>query len=318
MSALAVAPVSTPAATAPPAAAPPKNGAEAPPASTAPPGEKAEPEPDEPEEYEIDGKKVLLNRTQRKTLLQKSGAADKRLQEATESQKKAAALVAEFERDPEAAMRKAGKDPDAILAALLERKAKQALLTPEQLALAKAQEERDQAKAEAKKLADEKKAAADAELDQHNQEALETQLISAADKFGLDGTPETLEALCDIAIELLDYGLNPSAEQIAEEYLRREQELIEQRERKMLPKLKGPRLVAYLKANIGALVKLPPAELLEVLGPDGVKAFQTATLTRLPSSAATPKPATVPAPPRQRDGQGRYTTEAEFVKKYPR
>lgn len=283
------------------------------PAETAPVTKAAEPEPSE--EYEIDGKKVSLTKTQARTYIQKSFAVDKRMQTVAEKEKAANALVAEFERDPEAAMRKAGKDPEKILQALLERKAKQATMTPEQLERAKLEEERDALKADKEKREKAEKAKADSELDQHNEKALETQLIEAADAHGLDGTPETLEELCDIALELLELGLNPSAAQVAQEFIRRDGEYLELREKKVVPRLKGPKLNAYLKANVGALLKLPAAELLEVLGPEGVKAIQEATLTKLPGPGARVAPKGAPIVPPPRNGAGRFISEAQFDKK---
>ncbi len=291
-------------------------------AATAPTGEaapvvaKVEAEPSF--ELEIDGKKTSLTYTQARTELQKSRAADKRLQDATERRKEADALVKLFEDDPEAALRKAGKDPEKILAALLERKAKQALLTPEQQERAKLEKERDDLRSEKDKRDAESKAKADAELDQHNGAALEQQLLAAADAFKLDRTPETFEGLLDVGIELLDLlGPGITAEQVVQEYLRRDEEHLEARDRKLLPKLSGARLNAYLKANVAALVRLPAAELLEVLGPDAVKAIQAATLTKLPGVKPTVKPTAVAPPPRN-GSTGRFMTEGQFDKKFPR
>ncbi len=269
-------------------------------------------------ELEIDGKKTSLTHTQARTELQKSRAADKRLQEASESKKKLDALYAEFEADPEAAMRKAGKDPEKILAALLERKAKQALMTPEQIERAKEKEELDALKADKDKREKAEKQKADEELDQHNEEAMSQQLFDAANAYNLDATGETLEGLCDVALDLIDLigpGITP--DQVVQKYLQKEQDHLEARDRKLLPKLKGPRLLSYLKANVEALLKLPPNELLEALGPEGIKAVQDATLTRVQGSAAVkPRAAPVAAPPRN-GASGRFMTEGEYNKRFP-
>lgn len=293
-----------------PAAAP-----EAPAATKPEPAAKpVEAEPSE--EYEVDGQKVTLTATQRRTAVQKGLAADKRIQTAAETQKKLDALISDFEKDPEAALAKMGKDPEKILAALMERKAKQALLTPEQREAQALKEERDALKAEKDERDKESKAKADQELDQHNYIALSEQLVEAADRHGLDGDPETLEGMADVGLDLLDLlGPGVTAEQVAQEYMRLEAEHLEKRDRKLLPKLKGERLKAYLKTNIGALLTLPAAELLEMLGPEGVKVFQAATLTKLPGVAPVrPRPAAVAPPPR--NGAGRFTTEAQFDKKF--
>lgn len=280
------------------------------------------PEVEPAEEYEIDGKKVMLTRTQARTHIQKSGAVDKRMQEATETKKKLDDILADFDKDPEAALRKVGRDPDKIIAALLARKAKLELMSPEQQASAKLQEERDALKLKLETLEKERQDEAQANLDQRNQQALEAQLVTAADKYGLDKTPETLEGLCDVAVDLLEYGTTPSPDQVAQEYLRRELEHLEQRDKKLLPRLKGERLKSYLKSNIPALLALPGNELLELLGPAGVKAIQAATLAKVPSAAKKPMP-TAPAPapapkPPPRNGDGRYVSEAAFDRKFSR
>lgn len=269
-------------------------------------------EPEPTDDYEIDGRKVTLTRTQARTHIQKSGAVDKRLQEATEKQKSLDARIAEFEADPEAALAKMGKDPTKILEAMLARKAKLELMTPEQREAQALRDERDALKKEADKTAAEKKAALDKEMDEHKSMALEQQLIGAADAHGLDASPETLEGLCDVALELLELGLTPTADQVAQEFIRRDQEHLEARDRKIIPKLKGERLKTYLKANVAALLTLPPAELLELLGPAGVKAVQAATLTKLPGAVKVRAPV-VAAPPR--NGMGRYMTEGTFDSK---
>lgn len=307
MSDSVVAPVAPAAAAATPAA-----GA----AAEVPAIKPAEVEPSD--EYEIDGKKVTLTRTQARTHIQKAGAVDKRFQETVEQKKKLDALIAEFEADPEAAIRKAGKDPDKILEGLLARKAKLALLTPEQRAADALREERDALKKKDEAREAEKKAADDKAADEVSEKALTAQLIEAANKYGLDATPEALEDLASVALDLMEYGQRPSTDQVAQEYLRREQEHLEERDRKLLPRLSGERLRNYLKANITRVLALPPAELLEVLGPEGVRAVQAATLVAKPSSTAAKKPDAPARVSPPRNGAGRFTNEADFDKTYRR
>lgn len=278
----------------------------------------AEVEPSEA--YEIDGRTVMLTRTQARTHIQKSGAVDKRMQEAAEKQKSLDALLKLYDTDPEAALRQSGRDPDKLLAAFLARKAKLELMSPEQQEAAKIQEERDELKTRLEKLEAERKAEAQASVDQRNQDALEVQLISSAEKYGLDKTPETLEGLCQVAGDLLDYGTIPTPDQVAQEYIRREQEHLESRERKYVAKLKGEPLKKYLQSNMPALLALPAAELLEVLGPAGVKAIQAATLSRIPAAAKKPvlPAAPAPAPVPRRNDAGKFVSEADFDKRFSR
>ncbi len=284
---------------------------------TAPVAAKA-PESEATEEYEIDGEKVHWTKTQARTHIQKSGAADKRLQQAAEKNKAIEALAKLAEDDYEAFLKKLGKDPEKLHAAALERRAKQALMTPEQVERATLERERDELKAKVDAREAETKAKADAELDEHNTAALAEQLTAVADKHGLDRSPEALEGLAEVGLELLDLlGPGITAEQVAQEYLRRESEHLEAREKKLMPRLKGERLKAYMKSNVTALLKLPGAELLEILGPDGVKAIQDATLANVPGPGASKPRTAVVAPPPRNGSNGRFMTEGEFNKAFP-
>jgi hypothetical protein len=290
-----------------PVAAVPTNSAE----TGSNPVEPAAPEPEATEDYEVDGKKITLTATQRRTAVQKGFAADKRIQTATETQKKLDALIADFEKDPEATLSKLGKNPEKILADLLERKAKQALLTPEQREAADLKEKLATHEADKAKREKADKEREDAKLDAATETSVENDLIAVANKFGLDATPAVLEELCDAALHLMDMGIKkPSVEEIGAEYQLREDEALETRDRKLLPRLKGPRLLAYIKSNVGALLKLPANELLEALGPEGVKTIQAATLTKVPTGASKVKAAVIAPPPR--NGAGRFISEGQF------
>jgi hypothetical protein len=199
----------------------------------------------------------------------------------------------------------------------LERKAKEALLTPEQKERAALEKERDDAKASAKKLADEAKKREEAEADAKTERELEESLIAAADHFKLEGTPETLEGMCDAALYLMDMGISkPSTEQIVAEFLRQDEEAVTKKIPKVVGRLKGDALKQYLKANLGPLSKMPAAELLEVLGPDLVRQVQDATLTKVPTPNFAPVKTPAAIPPR--NGSGRFMSEAQFDAKAKR
>lgn len=270
--------------------------------------------------FVIDGKQVMLTPTQVRTHIQKAGAADKRMQEATERQRKLDAMEALADSDPEEFLRQRGRDPAKIIAKLLADKAKLELMSPEQQAAVKLQQERDEARAEADKLKAERQQEAQDLLDQRNQTALETQLISSAEKYGLDKTPETLEGLCQVAMDLLEYGTSPTPDEVAQEFLRREEEHLTQRDKKVVGRLKGDKLKAYIKSNAAQLLALPDAELLEVLGAAGLRKIQAATLSRIPSSAKpnVVAPAPVPMASKPRAANGKYITEADIDRKYRR
>lgn len=250
-------------------------------AGTPPPEAKAKPpvakapEPEPTEEYEIDGKKVQLTKTQARTAIQKAAAADKRLQEAAEKAKKLAADEKEFEEDPEAYYRKRGKDPEAVFAKHLEKKAKQALMTPEQIAAEKTAKELEDLRAKDAKSQEEKSKAAKAAADAKTAEMLEQGLVAAADKHNLDADPDVLDEMCAIGIEYLEHGIELTHDQLAQEYLKREAEGISKRDAKRLSKLEGKKLLEYLGeanlAKVKAALAAADAESLNAIPPPVVK-----------------------------------------------
>lgn len=267
-----------------------------------PPAAKA-PEPEPTEEYEIDGKKVQLTKTQARTHIQKHGAADKRLQEATEKQKRADALLKKLEEDPEAALRELGKDPEKIIAEHLAKKAKQALMTPEQIETERLKKERDDLRAENEKTQAEKKKAAEKEADTRNERATHEQLVALADKYGLDADPDVLEGLCDAGIELIEIlGRAPTGDQVAQEYIRKENERTEAHRSKRLTKLTGKKLLEYLGNPTVEAVKAALAEM------------DAESLKAIPAPVAKKK-AEAPVT-RPRDEKGKYINESGFDRKF--
>ncbi len=262
----------------------------------------AAPAPEPTFDLEIDGQKVSMSHTQARTELQKRAAADKRFKEAADKSAKADDLLRMLDEDPEEAMRKLGKDPEKAFAKFLEKKARLALLTPEQIERTKEQEELAALKAEKTKAEEERKAAANKELDEHNSRALENQLVAAADKYKLDATPEVLEGLCDVAADLLDYGTIPTVDQIAQEYMRREAEHIETRDRKVISKLEGKALLSYI-GKVG-LDKIRAA----------LVAADAESLKSIPAPVAKAKPAA--NKPIVRDAKGKYVRESDFDRKF--
>ncbi len=233
------------------------------------------PEVDDSEEYVVDGKPTRLNKAQRQLHFQKALAADKRMKEAADEKAKAADIIKLFETDPEAALRKLNKDPDKLFASHLEKKAKLELMTQEQRDAESLRTRAEAAEAKAKKFEDEQKTAKQAETDARNFKALETQLIGAADKHGLSDTPETLEGLCDIALEFIEYGTAITADQVAQEFIRREKEHFEAKDKRLFSVLKGSKLLAYLGeatvAEIKAALSAADAESLKGIEPPRAK-----------------------------------------------
>lgn len=270
-----------------PIAAPPP----ASPVAAAPTAANA-PEPiSDVEEYVVDGKTVSLNKAQRSVAMQKALAADKRMKEAADKRAQAEDLLKLFEADPEAALVKLGKDPSKLFGSHLEKKAKLELMSPEQREADRLAKERDEYKSKLEAHEKEKLTARRAELDQRNHEALQRQLVGLADKLGLDQHPDVLGTLCDIALEFMDYDIVPTTEQIGEEFVRREKEHIEQRDKKLLSVLKGDKLLAYLGPKAleevkAALAGQATASLKDIPKPKAKGSSQQAAKTTLPKGAS--------------------------------
>lgn len=252
------------------------------------------------EEFEVNGKKVALTKTQQRTAIQKATAADDRFREAAAERARVDEIVKLFETDPEAALKKLGKDPSKVFDDHLSKKAKAALLTPEQAETERLRAELAEVRSAKEKFESDKKAATDKAADEHNSRVMEQQLVAVANKYDLDANPETLEALCDVAAELLDYGTIPTMDQIAQEFLRREREHIETRDRKVLSKLEGKKLLDYLGVDGLRKVRAALAEL------------DTESLKTIPAPLAKSKIA-VKAHVRENKG---YVREGEFDKKF--
>ncbi len=294
-----------------PVAAPvaPTNGAH--PTTPQKPAEAVKPAPvkaaevDDTEEYTVDGKTVKLNKEQRKLQFQKALAADKRLKEAADLKNQHADLQKLIDTDFDEFLRKTGKDPEKFYAERLERKAKDALLTEEQRAIKAADDRAKAAEEKAAKYEAEQKKAKQAELDQRNFKALEHQLVEAATAHNLDQSPDVLAAMCDIAIEYLDLDIALTADQVATEYLRREREHLEQKDKKLHSVLKGKKLLDYLGASTLAEVKAALA------------LMDAESLNGIPKPQAKPK---IPVRAHERTPTAKtpYMSEAEFDKLHRR
>lgn len=261
------------------------------------------PEVDDSEEYVVDGKPVRLNKAQRQLHFQKALAADKRLKEAADQKNKLTDREKLWEENWEEAMRQSGKDPEKILADHLAKKAAQALKSPEQIEAEKAKAERD---ATAKKLAEYEKKEQDAkqaEADNRTFQNVQRQLLAAADKYKLDGDPDVLDGLAAIGLEFLELEIPLTADQICEEYIRREREHIEGRDRKLLSVLKGKKLLDYIGPTNLAAIKAAQAE------------ADAQSLNEIPKPQARPK---VPVRAHERTIKGGHISEGDFDKKFLR
>ncbi len=240
-------------------------------------------------EYKVNGKMQKLTRAQALVRLQKSEAADQRFQEAADTKRRAEELLALIEKDPEAALAKAGRDPAKVLEEYLSRKAREATLTPEQKEHEQLKRQLEEYKAKAEKADADQRSAAQKAMDERTSTQLEETLLGAAAQYGLDRTPATLELLADVALELVEYGINPTPDQLCQEVIHRQKEHIGARDSKIISKLSDDKL-------------------MEHLGPEVVKRIVAASLKSVPKPGARSAPR---APAEETPAKG-YLTEAEL------
>lgn len=215
----------------------------------------------------IDGKLQTLPLSVAQARLQKTEAADRRLQEATQTKAQAEAIMKQFESDPEGALKKMGKDPEKFINDFLARKARESQMTPEQLEaerlkaqLAEYQHRENADKAEKAKLAQEA-------MDQRVADNLAVQFTQIAQANGLPGNPKTLALMADVALEALEAEINITPEQLASEVKYR---------------LQNDR-VDVAKAHLTDLTD--DQALVEFLGPELISRIAKLSLGQIPSKA---------------------------------
>jgi hypothetical protein len=249
----------------------------------------------------VDGKPVEMTLEQAKVELQKGMGANKRLQEAAAKEKQARELVEMFEKDPESALKKLGKDPEAILESLAQRKAKLAAMTPEQRRIEELEGAKSEAEAKLKQAEDEKQAAKDSELVKQTETWIERELLQAAERNQADGTPEMLETMALVGLELGEYGITPQTPGWADMVVREAQSRVDgqttQFGQKQIQKAVAAGDVGRLKA---------------ILGPEAVALLLKDSVTTIPSAGQKPKAS---AEPVKREGKG-HVSPADFDKKF--
>lgn len=267
-----------------PAAVDPK----APPAATKPAPELFE--------LEVDGEKVTLTREQAVRQLQKGAAGDKRLREAQEQTQKFQRALELGKANPGDLMKYLGVDAKAFAEKLLAQEAEQALMDPKDRQLLELQRENEtfkqQQKANEKTQADQ----ALAEADKKVFAQIEKSFLAAAEAGELEGTPDNLLRMIEVANEAVELGIAPTEAQIVAEVKEREDLAFSQLERKVLGGLKGEKLAKRL-------------------GPAVVEAVLTWSVEQL--RGTNPYRETASAPERTEPGKPRPSfSEADYLKKH--
>lgn len=280
----------TTAAKAPP---PPAAEGEAPAEGTAPPA------PEEDDSFEVveDGVKRRYTREQAIRELQKRGSSTKRYQEVKEQTRQVQAVI-EALKDPErfeSIAQELGHDMDAIAMRRLQARVEHEALTPEQQELVALKRKTAEYEAQETKRKEAAETRSREAADQATFGRLEKGFLEAANRNGLEGTPDNLVRMVEVAKEMLDLGVPLTEDQLIAEVKEREEATFSQLESKVLKSLKGEALAK----------RLGPAVVEEVL---------RWSVERIRGQAPAAKPKTA-AEPRRPSGPA-YMTDGEFRKKY--
>lgn len=217
------------------------------------PGQEGVPGTPEKEDFfelVVDGEKRQLTREQAVRQLQKAHAADKRFREAQELTRKNQTLLQMLKEDPESALEQLGLDVDAITNKRVARQAERAMMTPEQLEKQELQQKLEQYESKEKQRQEAEAKAKQEEQDKVVFSRIEKGFLSAAERHGLDGTPENLGRMVEIASEALDLGVPITEDQIISELREREDSAFGKLEKRVLGGLKGEALAKRLGPTV--------------------------------------------------------------------
>lgn len=244
-------------------------------------------------EIVVDGEKLTLTREQAIRRLQKEIAGDQRLRKGGELVKKASSAIAMMKENPREALSQMGVDVRSFAEQVLQEAVEEAELTPEQKQhRADAKElERLRGFEKTQKEAEEKRALET--KDKALFERYEKDFIEAAQRGGLEGTPDNLMRMIEAADEAMEAGYQLTPDQAVAEAKEREDSAFGKLEKRVLGGLKGEALAKRL-------------------GPKVVEEVLRWSVERLRGGQPAPRAGPSSAPPAKRP----YMTDAEFRKKH--
>jgi hypothetical protein len=232
------------------------------------PAEPTPPEP-APELYDVvvSGRKMRLTREQLIARAQKTDAAEAQFRQATEREKQVQAFLGELESDPLAVISriKGQEEFEKLLQGHVERRTKEATLSPEEKKLMAAEQKAAALEAKLKAIEEEKQAAAQKEQDDRSYERLEKTLLTSAAKHGIEKSGAALVELTSIALEYLEADIQPTGDQVCEEYLERQKQHLVERDKKLFSNLSPEQLIEHIGAE--RFEAMQKAMLAKVKGP---------------------------------------------------
>lgn len=250
-----VAPVTpnTPAETTNEAKLTPPPGSKTPPKAEANalPGEKTPPDPKAPtveELFDVNDGGTIKKRTRDQVIrdAQKGLAFEKRLKQSDQQVQKAQKVLEMIASDPFTAVKELGGDPIKAAQDFLARHAEDQLMSPEQKQQRDMQQRLSQYENQDKQRQEQAQQAQQAEADKRIFASLEKGFIAAAERNGLEGTPENLYRMIEVASEAMEHEIPLSEDQIVQEVKEREDDAFSRLEKRVLGGLKGEALAQRL------------------------------------------------------------------------
>lgn len=260
-------------------------------------------QPKEEELFEVveDGEKRQYTREQVVRELQKRGASGKQWREARELTKKNQELIAML-KDParfEEAATKLGHNLDELSQRRLAKAVEHSQLSEEQKELLTERQKREGLEAELKRFKETEAKTKQEHEDRAAFEHFEKGFLAAADRHGVEGTPDNLQRIVEIASEFHELGIPATEDQVMAELKEREDSAFSKLEARVTKGLKGEALAKRLGPAVVEEVLRWSVERLRGGPPAAAK-----TPVQRETSKADPK------------NPGGYVTDSEFRKKH--
>jgi hypothetical protein len=258
-----------------------------------------EPTPAEKRKYKlkVDGQDLEeeLSDDEITVRLQKARAADKRMQQAAQTQKQFQDIVEWIKKDPFEALKHEafGLDLNKLAEERLAQQYQEAILPPEEREKMQLQKELEQYKQREVQVKQQQEAKAAEQYEARVLQELETEMVSALDTSGMPKTPQTLYMMAQIAKANLNYGIELTPQQLAAE-------------------VRSNMAVT----NKAVLSQLKGKALLEYLGPDVVKDVIRTRLENTKLQATQVKAPPVKRPEPQAPKKQEFMSSAQFRRKH--
>ena len=219
-------------------------------APVAPKAPEAPKEPPRMFKAKVGGEEREFSEAEVTKLLSKNGYADQAIRQAKEAmaalKKREAELAEEDGLDDEEILRRRKRDPEAFARRVLEKKLREAELTPEQRELATRDARIAELEAKQKAADAEREEAGVRELAARKQRQMETELAAAAEKAGVSKDADGFYSIYEAVKESVELGLPWDAERICETARENQDAAFKKLEASVLKGLKGKALIDRL------------------------------------------------------------------------